>query len=245
AYALRLTRWLLERIENNDNAIKVDMSDLSIEHIMPQTITPYWEKQAQLSGEEYSELVNTIGNLTLVSKPDNSSAGNKDFNLKKAIFNDTLHLKMNMELFQEVMWTKEKIEQRTNDIINQFIALYPYQRAEDIYDFENERIVFINNHNIIAQGYLNEDETLIIYAGSQVSSKIKNNAPDHLYETRLDLIDQGIIEATNDGLVFSQDYLASSVSNAAVLLLGGTRNGWYEFKDSNGQSIGESLRHKK
>ena len=58
------------------------MSNLSIEHIMPQTSTSYWEEGWYI-GEEYTGLVNTIGNLTLVTNPDNSAAGNKDFETKR------------------------------------------------------------------------------------------------------------------------------------------------------------------
>ncbi len=83
AYAMRLARWLLEKIENRENSATLDMSNLSIEHIMPQTSTSYWEEKAGTSGEEYTGLVNTIGNLTLVTKPDNSAAGNKDFETKR------------------------------------------------------------------------------------------------------------------------------------------------------------------
>ncbi|OOL79522.1 hypothetical protein B1P95_16160, partial [Enterococcus faecium] len=38
---------------------------------------------------------------------------------------------------------------------------------------------------------------------------------------------------------------ASSVSNAAALLLGGSRNGWDYWKYDNGISINDSLRNKK
>lgn len=78
------------------------MSNLSIEHIMPQTSTAYWEEKAGVSGEEYIELVNTIGNLTLVTKPDNSAAGNKDFETKKKISEDTLHIRFEQDFIWNV-----------------------------------------------------------------------------------------------------------------------------------------------
>lgn len=89
AYSMKLTRWLLEKIENIGNTAEVNMTDLSIEHIMPQTSNKYWNEKARVTGEDYLELVNKIGNLTLVSKIDNSIAGNKNFEAKK-IFLKTL-----------------------------------------------------------------------------------------------------------------------------------------------------------
>ena len=45
AYAMRLTRWLLEKIENRGNVAKLDMDKLSIEHIMPQKSTIIGKKR--------------------------------------------------------------------------------------------------------------------------------------------------------------------------------------------------------
>ena len=74
--------YLLERIENYDNNEKVDVEGLvesnilSVEHIMPQTLTNVWK---ELLGSNYQEIynkyINTIGNLTLTGY--NSSLSNK------------------------------------------------------------------------------------------------------------------------------------------------------------------------
>ena len=76
--------YLLERIENYDNNEKVDVEGLvesnilSVEHIMPQTLTNVWK---ELLGSNYQEIynkyINTIGNLTLTGY--NSSLSNKSF----------------------------------------------------------------------------------------------------------------------------------------------------------------------
>jgi len=245
AYGMRLTRWLLEKIENKGNSAHLDMSNLSIEHIMPQTSTTYWEEKAGAVGEEYTEMVNTIGNLTLVTKPDNSKAGNKNFEDKKKIFEDTLHIHMNKSIYDLNEWDKYSIEARSNLIIETLISMYPYLRSKGNYEHNEDRNIFLEAHGIKATGYLNENETVIIHSGSEIYSKIKNIASDSLDETRRDLLDEGIIEENMGGLQFVQDYTASSVSNAAALILGGSRNGWDYWKDSNGISINDSLRKKK
>lgn len=245
AYAMRLARWLLEKIENRENSATLDMSNLSIEHIMPQTSTSYWEEKAGTSGEEYTGVVNTIGNLTLVTKPDNSAAGNKDFETKKKIFEDTLHIRMNKDLYELTEWTSSDISARSEALINELITRYPYLRSSGNYEHDGNREIFLEAQGIKATGYLNEDETVIIHSGSEIYSKIKDIASDSLDETRQELLDNGIIEETIGGLQFVQDYTASSVSNAAALLLGGSRNGWDYWKDDNGISINDSLRNKK
>lgn len=242
AYAMRLVRWLLEKIENRNNPATLDMSNLSIEHIMPQTSTAYWEEKAGVSGEEYIELVNTIGNLTLVTKPDNSAAGNKDFETKKKIFEDTLHIRLNKILYGMSEWTSEAIKNRSERLIDELISMYPYLRSNGNYDHDGSRNIFLEAHGIKASGYLNEDGTVIIYSGSEIYSKIKDIASDTLGEIRQEMLDKGIIEKTIGGLQFTQDYVAPSVSNAAGLILGGSRNGWDCWKDEDGIIINDSLR---
>lgn len=245
AYTMRLSRWLLEKIENRENSAVLDMGNLSIEHIMPQTSTLYWEEKAGVSGEEYIGLVNTIGNLTLVTKPDNSAAGNKDFETKKKIFEDTLHIHMNKDLYDEKEWTSKSILDRSTKLIDDLISMYPYLRSTGEYEYNVNRRIFIDTQGVKAQGYLNEDETVIIYSGSEVSSKTKGMISDSLNKIRQDLMDKGIIEKTPWGSRFVQDYTASSVSKAASLILGGSRNGWDYWKDENGIIINDSLRERK
>ncbi|MEY8536882.1 DUF4357 domain-containing protein [Lactococcus muris] len=244
AYTMRLTRWLLEKIENSDNSATLDMSKLSIEHIMPQTSTSYWEEQANVSGEDYTGLVNTIGNLTLVSKPDNSAAGNKDFKTKKRIFEDTLHIRMNKNLYGMTEWTSKSITDRSAELIDRLISMYPYLRSSGNYKYDASRNIFLEAQGIKASGYLNENETVTIYSGSEIYSKIKDISSDYLGETRQELLNNGIIEESIGGMQFVQDYTTSSVSRAAELLLGGSRNGWEYWKDENGIILNDSLRNK-
>lgn len=245
AYVMKLTRWLLEKIENDENSAKLDMSNLSIEHIMPQTITPYWEEKAGTFGEEYTDLINTVGNLTLVSKVDNSKAGNRDFQSKKNIFKDTLHIHMNKSIYDLNVWDKESIYERSNFIIGKLISMYPYLRSKGNYENSEDRSIYLDSQGINASGHLNQDESVIIYSGSEIYSGFNELSSDSLRELRKNLIDEEIIKQTLGGFKFVQDYSVSSVSKAASLILGGSRNGWDYWKDSDGIIINDSLRKKK
>lgn len=83
AYLLKTTRIVLDRIERFNNFAKVDLSQLNIEHIMPQKPNEYWKGVTDLSEEDYSNYANLIGNLTLCERHDNSRMGNNDFDYKK------------------------------------------------------------------------------------------------------------------------------------------------------------------
>ena len=235
AYTMGLTRWLLEKIENSGNSAKLDMSSLSVEHIMPQTSTDYWIEKAGVSDEEYVELINTIGNLTLVTKVDNSAAGNRDFETKKHIFNDTLHIHMNKKLFEMKSWTADDIHRRSEDIISKLIHMYPYLRAKKDYEYKESRKIHLDAQDAQIQGYLTDEGKVIMYAGSHLPVK------GELSDQQKKLVTDGILNYDNGQLTFIQDY-TSSPSTTAELVLGGSKNGWNFWKNSEGIPIGESLR---
>ncbi|GBG94049.1 hypothetical protein LFYK43_05080 [Ligilactobacillus salitolerans] len=244
AYAMRQTRWLLAKIENHENYAPVDLNSLSIEHIMPQTINDYWKKKAGVDGEDYTDLVNTLGNLTLVSKVDNSKAGNKNFQTKKKIFEDTLHIQMNKDLYRMEEWNNKTISERGNRMVSDLIEMYPYLYSEGDYEQEKDHKVYLDINGVKAEGSLSKNETLTIFAGSQINPKASEVSSDKLDNLRKKLIDDGIIADSGSGMYFVHDYVPSSVSNGAELVLGGSRNGWQCWKDSAGMLINDSLRNK-
>lgn len=82
-----IRKYILERLENFDNREQVaveqllDDETLTIEHIMPQTLTEDWKKALGKSGElTHTKYKDTIGNLTLTAY--NSDYSNSPF-LKK------------------------------------------------------------------------------------------------------------------------------------------------------------------
>lgn len=79
-YSRESTTFVLKKIENNES--RVPYSNLNVEHVMPQTETKYWSKYIN-ENSIYEEVVNRIGNLTLVDSKDNSSMSNRNFDTKK------------------------------------------------------------------------------------------------------------------------------------------------------------------
>ena len=92
-------------------------------------------------------------------------------------------------------------------------------------------------------GYLNEDESLTIFADSQVYFDTEPSA-DSLKEMRYDFLEKEIIIQKDGGYVFAQSYTFGSPSTATDFIIGGSNNGWNYWKDSTGQIINDSLRKK-
>lgn len=119
-------RIIFDRLELNDNPAPVDLTRLSIEHLMPQTATEEWLEELDTDEETYFANLHRLGNLTLAAKSDNSKMSNLLWEYKNEILANTAHLKMNMELIQIKNWTLSNIETRTDQLIKKICETFPY-----------------------------------------------------------------------------------------------------------------------
>lgn len=138
-------RIILDRMELDNNPAPVDLSALSIEHLMPQTPSEEWLEELDTDLETYQENIHRLGNLTLATKLDNSKMGNAIWEYKNEVLKDTAHLTLNIELMKVDHWNLEKIEERTKSLIEKICNLYPYPKVKltesdvDVID-ENEAV---------------------------------------------------------------------------------------------------------
>ncbi len=58
----------------------------------------------------------------------------------------------------------------------------------------------------------------------------------------MELVQKGIVREEEEEIVFLEDYLGSSPSFAASLLMGRSTNGWTKWKMSNGKTLDEMER---
>lgn len=245
AYTLRCVRTVLDRIENYDNSITVNMDDLNIEHIMPQSPDKegYWYSVTKLDPVEYDFYVNLIGNLTLCASVDNSKNGNKDFDSKKKVLMNTSHLKMNQDILSKDIWNQETILERTKSIAKMINIIYPYNYSTYVPLTDN--IIYLTN-SVDVKAIFHNQESIEVLSGSIMKSKGNSGSIPESYLTLFDtLLEEGIIEYDQDNpsyVVFLKNYIFSSVSYAAGFVLQGSRNGWDYFTHADGRSI-EDLRN--
>lgn len=129
-YKRTTLKLILDRLELADNPAPVDLTALSIEHLMPQTPTAEWLESLDVDEETYLNNLHRLGNLTLASKSDNSKMSNSTWDYKNSILKSTAHLKLNMELMNISHWTISEIDKRTEDLIKRICELYPYPNVE-------------------------------------------------------------------------------------------------------------------
>lgn len=122
-------RLILEQLEKSfGHKEQVDISKpttIQIEHIMPQKLTPEWEKMlgdhATVVHERY---VHTLGNLTLTGY--NQELGTKSFDEKKAEYaKHGSHLELNKYILAQERWTEAEITERAEQLTARFIEIWP------------------------------------------------------------------------------------------------------------------------
>lgn len=124
--------YLFDSLENGlsndtrDIAAGLASQDLSIEHIMPQTLSDSWKKNLGPNAEElHNKWKHRIGNLTVTAY--NSSYSNSPFETKlnlKDGFRDSPY-RLNNYLREQTEWGFEQIEERTNLLARQALELWP------------------------------------------------------------------------------------------------------------------------
>jgi alkylated DNA nucleotide flippase Atl1 len=124
--------YVLRRLEESlgrREPIDWESADLSIEHVMPQTLSAGW--QADLAdwcpdGESVddvvAELEHNLGNLTLTAY--NGQLSNRRFADKRVLLRDS-GLSMNHEIAAETQWGPREIRRRAEQLADRAVALWP------------------------------------------------------------------------------------------------------------------------
>ena len=128
--------YLFDRFENGNTIERVNViemmenGDLTIEHIMPQTLTEEWKNELGSNYQViYDQNIHTLKNLTLTGY--NSKYSNSIFSEKKTIekgFKDS-GLNLNKSLLEYEHWTETEMQGRLNKLLLQANSLWPYPKT--------------------------------------------------------------------------------------------------------------------
>ena len=80
-------------------------------------------------------------------------------------------------------------------------------------------------------------EGFVVFKGSKVATSTVPSLTSSFAKLRQSLIDKGIIVKKGDELELTDDYIFSSPSTAAVIVMGRNANGLTEWKLANGQTL--------
>jgi hypothetical protein len=124
------TKLILETLEESfAHKEELLFDNLTIEHIMPQTLSEWWQQHLGNDWEETHELfLHTIGNLTLTAY--NAELSNDDFQTKQETYKDS-HLELNKYFDKSNSWTRIEIEQRADFLAQQALEIWAYFGQEN------------------------------------------------------------------------------------------------------------------
>jgi Protein of unknown function (DUF1524)/Protein of unknown function DUF262 len=123
-YGSRVCQVILECIEDQfGHHENVSFTDASVEHVLPQTLSPKWEQVlGENAGSIQAEWLHTIGNLTLTGY--NPELGNRDYSEKRAIF-ALSHFELNRFFGSCETWGTSQIRKRAESLFETAQQLWP------------------------------------------------------------------------------------------------------------------------
>ena len=141
---------VLMRVSNHllqGSDVRITLADdPSIEHIMPRTLSRAWQSELGPQWEQdHHDLLDTLGNLTLVTRSWNTSASNRPWREKRAQL-QRHRLPLNDRWFGSgqpgsvfLHWNRNAIDARNGWLVDQILEVWPDLRDEQRLDWDAER----------------------------------------------------------------------------------------------------------
>ena len=128
-----LCRFLLLDIENGDSKEILQAENLTIEHIMPQTLSADW---SHIRPEDHEEYLHTLGNLSVTGY--NSELSNKSFAEKQDIIRENSKaVILNSDVLDKESWNIATIQARAKRLAGIVMTRYKIDRiVDDSIEFE-------------------------------------------------------------------------------------------------------------
>lgn len=233
------------REDNEKNPIMVDLTHLTIEHIMPQEPTQFWiDRIGDMSPNQYSQLVNTIGNLTLADRKTNSKMNNRDFDYKKKAIEDVGRLNINREIINAKEWNNLMIKERTEKLAKMFNIKFPYFSSCLQLDGAKQYEIYLNIDDIKATASIYMSGKTVVHMGSV----IKENARAMLQvkNRRIEMMNRGDLSYDSNTKLFTvrKDISFLSLTEATKFIYGGCNDGWLLWTTKDGECLNDTIRYK-
>lgn len=130
-YTFKQGKYILEEIEKSLSKENIRFEEVTIEHIMPQTLTSKWKVDL---GKKYKEIHETnlhkIGNLTLTRY--NPELSNKSYEEKRKYFEDS-NIMMNRKLAEVEVWGEKEIAERAGRLFERVTQIWKMPEVDESY----------------------------------------------------------------------------------------------------------------
>jgi len=140
------TKYILWKLSDPTGETMLDINEIETEHIMPQTLSDQWIKDLQKqTGKDrnqitalHEEMLNHIGNLTIIKEAWNRSMSNRGFAQKKNDYKKS-EFSITKELENQYQWTFNDIESRSKDFSEKAVKIWKWE-GEPLVELIMEKI---------------------------------------------------------------------------------------------------------
>ncbi|MEG6544732.1 MULTISPECIES: DUF262 domain-containing protein [Acinetobacter] len=167
--------YLFSFLENEESKEQINVIErikdgtYTIEHIMPQTLSPVWQKElGKKSQQIHEQWLHTLPNLTLTGY--NSKYSNRPFKDKLDVengFKDS-NLRLNQYLRECLKWTEDELVERQSRLSKKSLKLWYYPTTSYVPPVE-ETNEYLLEDDFDFTGY-----TLVSYTLYDVESKVQS-----------------------------------------------------------------------
>jgi len=140
------TKYILWKLSTPAGELILDINEIETEHIMPQTLSEQWINDLQKkTGQDknqiivlHEEMLNHIGNLTIIKQSWNRSMSNRVFEQKKNDYNKS-EIPITKELENQSQWTFNDIESRSKNFSEKAVEIWKWE-GEPLIEPDIEKI---------------------------------------------------------------------------------------------------------
>lgn len=232
--------YIIQRLDSflSDGGATYNTKLFTIEHVLPQhpSADSEWMKLWPDTQTQRFWL-NKIANLVALTRQRNSAAQNYDFNTKKIKYfqskNGTSSYTLTTQVINIAAWTPEVVEARQKDLEEIFISKWDLKISKE--NSSENPIYKLAGRGGNASGYSLDGDNFVVMKGSHIAPDITDGLQTGYLILRNQLIADGMIV---DG-TFKEDYTFTSVSAAAVVILGRSANGRTEWTKLDGRTFAQ------
>lgn len=232
--------YIIQRLDSflSDGGATYNTKLFTIEHVLPQhpSADSEWMKLWPDTQTQRFWL-NKIANLVPLTRQRNSAAQNYDFNTKKIKYfqskNGTSSYTLTTQVINIAAWTPEVVEARQKDLEKIFISKWDLKISKE--NSSENPIYKLAGRGGNASGYSLDGDNFVVMKGSHIAPDITDGLQTGYLILKNQLIADGMIV---DG-TFKEDYTFTSVSAAAVVILGRSANGRTEWTKLDGRTFAQ------
>ncbi len=202
--------WIGDKISMS--GVRVRRGTYAIEHLMPQSWDKHWSLTNGYTEQNRNDRIHKFGNLTLLSSKLNSSVSNGPWDSEEGkraglLQRDVLFLNRSVTDEAGLVWDEQKIDARTEDLINDILAIWPVPPGHQSSIKTKKEVSKVR---VTIQDLMSAD---LLHAGQVL----------YPYDSKSAEVTAVILQ---DGSIGIGDNISDSPSGAGKFIRNGAINGW-------------------